>query len=115
MLARALGIDGCGDRLDREAAALRERFEKAFWCEDIGTYALALDGRKAPCRVIASNAGQCLFTGIASEDHARRVADTLLEAVVVFRLGHPDGRNVAKPATTRCRITTVPSGRTTMR
>jgi glycogen debranching enzyme len=79
MLARALGMDPCGSRLEREAATLRERFEAAFWCEDIGTYALALDGRKAPCRVITSNAGQCLYTGIASEDHARRVTETLMK------------------------------------
>ena len=77
-LSRALGMDERADALAREAARLREHFEQAFWCEDIGTYALALDGSKKPCRVIASNAGQCLFTGIASDEHARRVAQTLL-------------------------------------
>jgi glycogen debranching enzyme len=79
MLSRALGDDARADALTREATTLRERFEDAFWCEDIGTYALALDGRKKPCRVITSNAGQCLFTGIASDEHARRVAQTLLD------------------------------------
>ena len=49
---------------------LRERFEQAFWCEELSTYALALDGDKRPCRVRTSNAGQCLFTGIA-EPRAR--------------------------------------------
>jgi glycogen debranching enzyme len=77
-LSRALGDAQRADALADAAAKLRERFEAAFWCEDIGTYALALDGRKAPCRVIASNAGHCLYTGIASDDHARRVAQTLL-------------------------------------
>jgi glycogen debranching enzyme len=79
-LARALQLDERAGTLTAEAAALRERFEQAFWCEDIGTYALALDGSKAPCRVITSNAGQCLYTGIASADHARRVAATLMDA-----------------------------------
>ena len=38
-------------------------------------YALALDARKRPCRVRTSNPGHCLFTGIASQDRAGRVAD----------------------------------------
>jgi glycogen debranching enzyme len=59
---------------------LRERFEQVFWCEELSTYALALDGDKRPCRVRTSNAGQCLFTGIACADRARRVAQTLLAA-----------------------------------
>ena len=48
-----------------EAEHLRQ-FEIAFWCEEIGTYALALDGEKRPCRVRTSNAGHALFTGIAA-------------------------------------------------
>ena len=51
-------------------AISRERFERAFWCPEIGTYALALDGAKEPCRVRTSNAGQVLFTGIAEPDRA---------------------------------------------
>src|SRR5262249_31125702 len=54
------------------------RFEKTFWCEDLGTYALALDGAKQLCRVRTSNAGHCLFTGIAAPERAVRVARTLL-------------------------------------
>jgi glycogen debranching enzyme len=77
-LALALGHPRRAAKLEAQAAALRERFEQAFWCEDLSTYALALDGDKRPCRVRSSNAGQCLFTGIASPDRARRVADTLL-------------------------------------
>jgi glycogen debranching enzyme len=60
------------------AEDLQRTFERAFWCDDLGTYALALDAEKAPCRVRTSNAGHCLFTGIASQEHARRVADTLM-------------------------------------
>jgi glycogen debranching enzyme len=79
MLARALGDAKRADALEREATRLREHFDEAFWCEEIGTYALALDGSKKPCRVVTSNAGQCLFTGIATAEHARRVAQTLLD------------------------------------
>lgn len=77
-LAKALGEAETGAALARQAEALREKFEAAFWCEELSSYALALDGAKEPCRVVASNAGHALFSGIASPEHARRVADTLL-------------------------------------
>lgn len=64
--------------LDQQAEQLRARFETAFWCEEIGTYALALDGRKRPCKVRSSNAGQLLFSGIVSPARATMVADQLL-------------------------------------
>jgi glycogen debranching enzyme len=62
----------------RQAECHQKRFEDAFWLEELGTYALALDGEKRPCRVIASNAGHCLFSGIAGSARAVRVRDTLL-------------------------------------
>jgi len=77
--AMRLGRQADAEKLDAEASALAERFEAAFWCPDIDTYALALDGDKKPCRVRTSNAGQVLFTGIASAAHAARVADGLLQ------------------------------------
>jgi len=77
-LAQALERTERADELFRQAATLRERFEEAFWCEEIATYALALDGDKRACKVRTSNAGHCLWTGIAASEHARRVAETLL-------------------------------------
>ncbi len=77
-LALALGRDETAARLLAEAESLREQFERAFWCEDLGIYALALDRQKRQCRVRTSNAGHCLLAGIASPAHAARVADTLL-------------------------------------
>ena len=77
--ARRLKRDAAAQRLDAEASRLAERFEAAFWCPDIETYALALDGAKDPCRVRTSNAGQVLFTGIATADRAKRVAKELLQ------------------------------------
>ncbi|MBP2294340.1 amylo-alpha-1,6-glucosidase [Azospirillum rugosum] len=65
--------------LEREAETLRERFENAFWCEDLGTYALALDGEKRACRVRSSNAGHALFCGIAAPERAERVARHLMD------------------------------------
>jgi glycogen debranching enzyme len=61
------------------ASALQRRFEEAFWCAELGTYAVALDGDKRPCRIKSSNPGHCLFAGIVeSPDRARRVASSLL-------------------------------------
>jgi glycogen debranching enzyme len=79
-LAAALGQTERAGQLMRQADELREQFERAFWCEELSTYALALDGDKQPCALRASNAGHCLFAGIASPQHARRVARTLLGA-----------------------------------
>ena len=77
-LAAALGSRRLAERLEDEAAILKDRFEAAFWCEAIGTYALALDGAKQPCRVRTSNAGQVLLSGIASPERATRTADLLI-------------------------------------
>lgn len=76
--ARALGLNARAATLERQAQELRERFEQRFWCEEINTYALALDGAKRPCRVRSSNAGHALFSGIARRDRARHVAAALL-------------------------------------
>jgi glycogen debranching enzyme len=78
-LARVLGHAERAEQLERAAEGLREQFERAFWCEDLGTYALALDGEKRRCAVRASNAGHCLWTGIAGPVRARRTAQALLE------------------------------------
>lgn len=77
-LARAFGLPDLAERLDAEAAALKEKFNVDFWDEELGTFALALDGSKKKCSVKTSNPGHCLFSGIASEANAKRVADSLL-------------------------------------
>lgn len=77
--ARRLGKPTLGDALDGQADKLAARFEAAFWCDDIGTYAIALDGRKQPCRVRTSNAGQVLFSGIASPERAAGVMRGLMQ------------------------------------
>jgi glycogen debranching enzyme len=76
--ALRLGLVDAARKLEAEAKRLAERFEEAFWCPELGTYALALDGDKQPCRVRTSNAGQLLFTGIVREDRARMVAADLM-------------------------------------
>jgi len=76
-LARALGDRARARSLQKDAESLHRKFEKDFWCEDLGLYALALDGRKRRCEVVSSNAGQCLLSGIATPAHARRVAEVM--------------------------------------
>jgi glycogen debranching enzyme len=78
VMADALGQPQRAMDLAAQAEALRLRFESHFWCEELSTYSLALDGAKRPCEVVSSNAGQVLFTGIASAQHAQQVAKTLL-------------------------------------
>ncbi|MGH9406329.1 MAG: amylo-alpha-1,6-glucosidase [Terriglobia bacterium] len=78
-LAEALDRQEQVPELRARAARLRDNFETAFWCDDISAYALALDGEKRPCQVRTSNAGQCLFTGIAGAEHACQTAQALLE------------------------------------
>jgi glycogen debranching enzyme len=76
-VAAALGFDELVKKLEEDAEALRARFQQAFWCEEISMYALALDADKNQCEVRSSNAGQCLFSGIATAEHARRIEETL--------------------------------------
>ena len=73
---------GKGDRaiaLRRKAAALYARFNEVFWNEAEGFYAYTLDGDKKPVLSIASNPGQCLWSGIVPPDRARRVANRLMK------------------------------------
>jgi glycogen debranching enzyme len=72
------GNRNLADRLRHEAEALRDRFERAFWSEDLGCYALALEANGKRCEVATSNAGQVLWSGIAGDDHAQAVAARLL-------------------------------------
>lgn len=67
----------CESLLD-QAERLRQRFHAAFWSEAIGSYAMALDGEGRPCAVRSSNAGHCLWTGIATPEAAASIARVLL-------------------------------------
>jgi glycogen debranching enzyme len=77
-IQRQFGHDAAAERLLQEARQLQRRFHDAYWCERIGTYALALDGQGEACEVRASNAGHCLWTGLASKAAASAIARQLL-------------------------------------
>jgi glycogen debranching enzyme len=76
-IARRLGHLEQAVELREQAAALRAKIEAAFWSEELGTYALALDGDKRPCLVRSSNAGHLLLAGVPAPDRAARVARQL--------------------------------------
>jgi glycogen debranching enzyme len=79
-IAAFLGESVDASVLGHQAEELRARFADQFWDDRLGLYVLALDGAKRPCRVATSNAGQCLFTGIAREDHAARMIEDMVSA-----------------------------------
>jgi glycogen debranching enzyme len=80
ILARVLGFWDLAENLESHAEGLKISFIEDFWCEEIGTYAIALDGRKRPCSIRSSNAGHCLYSGIADEEHARTIAENFMDS-----------------------------------
>ena len=81
-LATALGEAELAQRWTKDAETLRRRFDAVFWCEDLGMYALALDGKKRQCQVRSSNAGQCLYTGITLPERRAPLARQLMSNVM---------------------------------
>jgi glycogen debranching enzyme len=78
-IARALGDPGRALALTNAAEALRSRFNSAFWCADLDTFAPALDANKQACCVRTSTPGHSLYTGIAEDLRARQVISALGE------------------------------------
>jgi len=79
-LAEVMGDAQAAEQWRAQALALRARFREHFWSEQLGLYALALDGEKRRCEVASSNAGHALWSGIAAPEHAARIAQRLLGA-----------------------------------
>jgi glycogen debranching enzyme len=77
-IARSLGFEDKAIELQQQADKLKEDFNEKFWSESKQIYVLALDGHKHPCNVISSNAGHCLFSGIATPERAHLTARNLL-------------------------------------
>lgn len=77
-LASRLGDTHLAVQLERRAEELRRQFDDAFFDGKLGTFIMALDGEKRPCRVRSSNAGHTLFTGLAYPGRAPTVVRTLM-------------------------------------
>lgn len=77
-LATTLGKTDLAVTLIAASERLKRNFEPAFWLDDLGTYAIALDAHRQPCRIASSNAGQVLISDLATPAHAARIARRLL-------------------------------------
>jgi glycogen debranching enzyme len=77
-IARAIGESGYAAVLVGQADRLQEAINTKFWCGEIGTYALALDGDKRACAVRTSNAGHVLYCGVADHEKATLVGRDLM-------------------------------------
>jgi glycogen debranching enzyme len=78
IVSKDLDDAAMADRLNRKASELKLKFQSKFWSDELSMFVLALDGEKRQCSVRSSNAGQCLFSGIASEAQHRAVSEALL-------------------------------------
>lgn len=76
-LADVGGLDDSADHWQHRAAELKRAFDAAFWVQDIGTYAIGLDGDKRPIDSVSSNVGHCLWAGIVPDHRAGQVAEIL--------------------------------------
>ncbi len=80
--ARLAGIcwkdEKLAERLEREAAELKRRFNRDFWVEDGQYFALALDPDGAQVDALTSNNGHLLWSGIVDKSKAKAVARHLL-------------------------------------
>jgi glycogen debranching enzyme len=73
-----LGKPSRAAALRTKAEALFKRFNEAFWDEESGFYAFALDGNKRKVLTVASNPGHCLWSGIVPPARASRVVKRLM-------------------------------------
>jgi glycogen debranching enzyme len=78
-LAREIWHDAAfADELERQAADLKRRFNRDFWVEDGGYFALALDADGAQVDALSSNNGHLLWSGIVDKTKAKSVARHLM-------------------------------------
>jgi glycogen debranching enzyme len=75
---RRAGDAGPADMLEEAAARLQERFLREFWMNGEGCYCLGLEQDGRQIKSVTSNAAQVLWTGIASPDHAHRIAERMM-------------------------------------
>lgn len=78
-LATRIGREEDATTWEAKARVLRERFNREFWLRHEQVFALALDGQGQPCQVVSSNAGQCLFGGIADPERAAPMITRLMQ------------------------------------
>jgi glycogen debranching enzyme len=70
--------DEFANRLEKEAAELKRRFNQDFWLEDREFFALAIDGDGRKVDSLTSNIGHLLWSGIVDEDKAQAIVSHLM-------------------------------------
>ncbi len=78
-LMRAFGDTQTADKLKKDAADMAKRFEKSYWMQKLGFYAMALDRDKRQTQVISSNPGHLLFTRMLPQERAKAVTQRFME------------------------------------
>ncbi len=78
----ALGNSSQAEVYSHKAEVLRTKFDTAFWLPELGTYAHALDEHKRPAKVLVSNPGHALWTGIVPPEKAAAIAKTLFSSAL---------------------------------
>jgi len=74
-----LGNAARAQELLQQAETLKHKFNEVFWMETEGCFAYGLDSEKKQITPVVSNAGHCLWNGIADRDKAERTARRLLQ------------------------------------
>ncbi|MBY0380674.1 MAG: amylo-alpha-1,6-glucosidase [Xanthobacteraceae bacterium] len=78
LVAKQLGLGEKSEKLLRDATRLAAKLEDRFWCEELGIYGIAIDGKGDLCKVKTSNAAHVLYSGVASGERAERVVQTMM-------------------------------------
>src|SRR5262245_822227 len=81
-LARRLGDATLAATLETGAGELYRKFNDAYWMDDVGFYAIALDRGKHQVGTIGSNPGHCLWSGIVPPERVNAVVDRLLDTTM---------------------------------
>ncbi|ARI76279.1 amylo-alpha-1,6-glucosidase [Halobacillus mangrovi] len=79
-LYEASGSTEKAEKLNAQAADLKKKFNEAFWMDDVGFYAIALDEHKKQVGTITSNPGHALYAGLIDEDKEEQVLDSLVSS-----------------------------------
>ena len=78
-----------GRRVAAEGRQLKRAFNRDFWIDDLGWFAMGLDRDKRPIDALGSNMGHCLWAGIVDEEQRRGGGRAAGRARPVDRVGDP--------------------------
>ncbi|MHB1683986.1 MAG: amylo-alpha-1,6-glucosidase [Bacilli bacterium] len=79
-LYRRIGRSAEAEHCAQKAQQLQQLFIETFWIAEDSIVALALDAHKTPLRVVTSNMGQVLWSGILPDALAAKMVVRLLQA-----------------------------------